>query len=374
MERRIWRDGNYFLLLCVLILLGFGVLSVYSATLNAVSYGQPMNILFPRHLKNIVIGLVAMGGMMLVDYRAFRALALPFYLVVVAILTVVLVIGEVTSGAQSWLSVGTRTIQPSEFCKLLIILVLASYWAHFEEHRDHWLVHVGSLLVLSVPLFLVFIQPDLGTAMIFGAIWFVMAWTAGIRWQQLVTLLLVGFPLVLVGWEYLLNPVQKTRLLTFYWLLTEPTKVDLQREGYNIVQALNAISSGGLVGTGLTRGLLSQGNYVPVQYSDFIFAVIGEELGFIGGTIVLIFQGLLLLMTLSIASRARDRYGQLIATGIFGLFLSHILINVGVTMSIMPVTGLPLPFISYGGSFTITTLAAVGLLESIAMRRRKIIF
>jgi rod shape determining protein RodA len=140
------------------------------------------------------------------------------------------------------------------------------------------------------------------------------------------------------------------------------------------VQSLNAISSGGMFGAGLTNGVLSQGNYIPVQYSDFIFAVVGEEMGFAGGALLLVMLTLLLWIILTIVDDARDLFGRLIAVGIFGMLLSHILINIGMAMSILPVTGLPLPFISYGGSFTITTLAAMGLLESIRMRRRRIVF
>ncbi len=372
-EHRLWRDFNYLLLLCVLVLLGISLFSVYSATLRTVTYGNPMHVLFPRHIKNILIGLGVMVVMLLLNYRALCGLAVPIYTGMLALLGAVLLLGEITSGAQSWINLGSRTVQPSEFCKLLIIIVLASYWEAFEDRSDHWLVQFGSLLIVGGPLVFILLQPDIGTAMIFGAIWLTMAWAAGIRWQQLALIGLLALPLVLLGWQYVLSEEQKSRLLTFYWLMVNPARVD-PTDGYNIIQSLNAISSGGLLGTGLTRGLLSQGNYIPVQYSDFIFAVIGEELGFVGGTILLTLMGVLLWLTLSIAARAREMSGHLIAVGIFGMFLAHIAVNVGVTMSIMPVTGIPLPFISYGGSFTITILAAVGLLESVAMRWRKIVF
>jgi len=141
-----------------------------------------------------------------------------------------------------------------------------------------------------------------------------------------------------------------------------------------VIQALNAISSGGLTGAGLTRGLFSQGNYVPVQHTDFIFAVIGEELGFIGGVVLIVFLTVLLWQTLTVAGKARDQFGRLVAFGIFGMFFSHIVINLGMNMSLLPVTGLPLPFISAGGSFMLTSLAAIGLLQSISLRHRQIAF
>jgi rod shape determining protein RodA len=373
-EGRIWRDVHFLLLLCVLVLLSISLLSVYSATLEAVTaFGTPLKVLFPRHIINITIGLVAMTAMMVLDYRTISGIAGPLYLGTVVVLAGVLVIGEITSGAQSWIGIGTRTVQPSEFSKLTVIIVLAAYWSHFEDQSNRWLTQFGSLGLVGIPLLMVMLQPDFGTALVFGAIWVVMAWESGIRWQQLVFLLVLALPCFLVGWEYVLNEEQRARLSTFYWLIANPAEVNAD-EAYNIIQSLNAIRSGGLFGTGLTRGILSQGNYIPVQYSDFIFAVIGEEMGFVGGVLLLVLQALLLWMVLSIASRARDRFGRLIAVGIFGMILAHVMVNVGVTMSIMPVTGIPLPFISYGGSFTIMILAAIGLLQSIAMHRRKIVF
>ncbi len=374
MEIRIWRDFNFFLLGCVLVLLGISLLSVYSATLSAVSAdGSPMYVLFSRHIQYISAGLVVMVLVALIDYRLLSGLAIPFYVVAVAVLALVLLLGQITGGAQSWIGLGTRTIQPSELTKLLVIIVLASYWAHFEETSNHWLIQLGGLALAGLPLLLVMAQPDLGTAVVFGAIWLVMAWGAGMRHYHLLVVVACAVPLVILGWQYVLDYEQQSRLLTFYWLLTEPSQAD-PNDAYNTVQALNAIGSGGLFGAGLTNGLLSQGNYIPVQYSDFIFAVIGEELGFVGGTVMLIFQGILLWLILSIANDARDMFGRMIALGVFGLMLSHVVINVGMAMGVLPVTGLPLPFISYGGSFTLTTLIAIGLLQSIRMHRRRIVF
>lgn len=373
MGERSWREINFFLLGCVAVLLIMSMLSVYSATLNAMSYGIPLDTLFPRHIQNIVIGVIAMVVITTMDYRVIAGLAFPFYVGTIGLLAVVLVLGEITSGAQSWVMLGTRTFQPAEFSKLAVIVALSAYWAHFESQSDRWLVVAGSLVIAGIPLLLVMAQPDLGTALIFAAIWLVMAWGVGVRWHHLVVLFLMAIPLVLVVWLQILNVEQRSRLMTFYWLLMNPAEVD-PNEGYNVIQSLTAISSGGLLGTGLTRGLLSQGNYIPVQYSDFIFAVVGEEMGFIGGAILLTLQALFLWLTLSIAERARDTLGRMIAIGIFAMILVHVVVNIGVTMSILPVTGIPLPFISYGGSFTITMLIAVGLLESVAIRWRKIVF
>lgn len=370
MEGRLWREYNYVLAGCVAVLLIFGILMVYSATLS----DGPLRVLFPRHLINIAIGSGAMVCATLLDYRQLAALARPIYLITVMVLGVVLIAGHIRSGAQSWIEIGTRTFQPSEPAKLAMIIVLAAYWSRFEEQRDDLRVHLGSMLLMAVPLVMVLVQPDLGTAVVFGFIWITMAWTAGLRWYYLLALLLLAIPACYIGWQRVLDPYQKTRLLTFYWLLTDPSQVRTSDDAYNIVQALNAIGSGGLFGTGLGKGLLSQGSYIPVQYSDFIFAVVGEELGFVGGVVLLVFEGLMLWVSLAIADRSRDMFGRLLVAGIVGMTLCHILINVGMNMSIMPVTGLPLPFISYGGSFTIMMLAAIGLIQSVAMRWRRITF
>jgi rod shape determining protein RodA len=374
MDAKLWREFNLPLLGCVLALISISVLIVHSATLNAVTAdGSPLSVLFPRHLLNIFIGALVGMAMLSFDYRLLSGLARPLFLITIAVLGVLHILGIITEGAQSWLSVGTRTFQPSEIAKLTMIIVLATYFARFKERCGDWSVQLGSMFLVTIPMVMVLIQPDLGTAVVFGGIWLTMAWMAGIRWQQLLILLLLALPLVFIGWQWVLDAEQKSRWLTFYWLMVDPSQVD-PNDGYNIIQSLNAIGSGGMFGTGLTNGLLSQGNYIPVQYSDFIFAVIGEEMGFAGSAVLIVFQFLLLWIALSIARKASDDFGRLIAIGIFGMFFWHLTINLGVAIGLLPVTGLPMPFISYGGSFTITTLAAVGLLENVAIHWRRLTF
>lgn len=374
MDARRLREYNWPLLICVLLLLLISVLAVYSATLNAVTgSGVSLSRIYPQHLGNIGIGLAVMVALTFFDYGLLTALARPFYLGIVGLLATVLVIGQISEGAQSWIAVGTRTFQPSELGKLALIIALAAFWQRYEDRRGRWAVQFGALLIAAVPMLLVLVQPDLGTTIVFATIWLTMAWGSGIRPIQLAAILGLAIPAAAVGWEFVLDTYQRDRLLTFYYLLTDPSQVDFNA-GYNVIQALNAIGSGGWMGAGLTRGLFSQGNYVPVQHTDFIFAVIGEELGFLGGLALICFQGLLLWQALTIAGQARDTFGRLIALGIFGMLLSHVLINIGMNMSLLPVTGLPLPLVSHGGTFTIIVLGSVGLLQSIALRRRKLTF
>lgn len=365
---RTWRDYNYFLLGCVLVLSGFSMALVYSATLN----NPDTQGYFLRHLANLLIGAVAMVGLTIMDYHALQAWAVPLYLAAIAALGVVLAIGSVLSGAQSWLDFGVRTFQPSELCKLLIVISLAAFWARFETNTGSVKAQLGGLILAGIPLGMVFIQPDFGTAMVIATIWVAMAWTAGLRWWQIVLLLIAAVPVAIYGWNNVLDEEQKSRILVFI----DPIKYDpdLNDGAWNILQALTAIQSGGLMGHGWTQGPLTQNSYIPAQYTDFIFAASGEELGFVGGTMLVLFECILMWQAISVARTARDTFGRLIAVGLTAMIFCHVLVNVGMNMSIMPITGIPLPFISYGGSFTLTTFAAIGLLQSVALRRRKLVF
>lgn len=367
MTRR-WRDLNLFLPISVLVLLALGVLAVRSATAQGIFAGTGM---FERHLINLAVGLALAGIVAFTDYQALRALTWPLYLLLLLLLGLVLMIGAVRSGAQSWLVLGTRTVQPSEPAKLLLVIVLAAFFARFDDRRGSWGVLLGSLLLTGLPLGMIVVQPDFGTAIVVATIWLGMAYAAGVRWYQLLLLFALALPVGYLAWFHLLEDYQRTRLLIF----VDPTGYDptLQNGAWNIIQSLNAISGGGLTGAGYQQGFITQNGYLPVHYSDFIFAVVGEELGFVGGSLLLLFQGLVLWQAISIAAQARDTFGRLLAVGVASLLLIHLLINVGMNMSIMPVTGLPLPFISYGGSFTVTTLIAVGLLESVALYRRRLV-
>lgn len=360
-----WRDYNFLLGIALLGLLGYSLAMVYSATLN-----NPMTEgYFSRHLFNILVGFAAMAALTWLDYHALQGWTFPLYIISVVLLAVVLVFGNIRGGAQSWIDFGLRTVQPSEPIKLILIVVLASFWSSQERRLGEWRPFIGSVVLLAIPLLLVFIQPDFGTSLVFGMVWIFMSWTAGVRLIQFLSLGAIAAPIAYFGWTYILAPYQRTRLLIFL----DPIKYDpeLKAGAWNIIQSLTAIGSGGLTGQGWTDGVMSQGNYLPVQYTDFIFAITGEELGFVGTFIMLIFLCLLVWQALDIAVNSRDMFGRLVATGIAAMFLCHILVNVGMNMSIMPITGIPLPFISYGGSFTVTSFAAIGLLQSIALWRRR---
>jgi rod shape determining protein RodA len=382
MNTRRWQDFNLYLLVSVLVLLGFGTAMVYSTTIginykgDVWSFDSP----FTRHFIWLGIGAGLMIFLTLFDYHNLQIFARFMYIFMLLLLGYTLVAGRIASGAQSWI-LGESSGQPSEPAKLLLIVSLAAWWAQRDEDNRSWFTLGGSLLMTGVPLVLVLLQPDLGTAMVIGVIWLAMAWTAGMTWKQIAVLTLIALPVLYIGWNYILEPYQKGRLIAFTLTreeiehIKDPKVYDaVARVFYNVDASKVAVGNGGLTGQGLLNGIQSQRNFLPVQYTDFIFAVTAEELGFVGATAMLGFICLVLWQAVSIAYRAKDTFGRLIAVGIFGMLLIHTYENVGMNIGIMPVTGIPLPFISYGGSFTVTVLAAIGLLQSISMRHRSLTF
>lgn len=380
MVRR-WQDFNIYLFISALVLLGFGTAMVYSTTIGD-AYGGSIWRLdspFARHFVWLAIGAVAMLMAVLVDYHVLLLLSRPAYVLTIAILGFVLAAGKIAGGAQSWL-LGESSGQPSEPAKLLLIVALAAWWAGREERSGSVLTLIGSMVLAGIPLVLVLLQPDLGTAMVIGVVWAAMAWAGGITWKQIAVLLLIAVPLVYAGWSYL-DDYQRGRLVAFTLehdqveqVSNSEVRESVEAVFYNVEASKVAVGNGGLLGQGLLHGSQSQRNFLPVQYTDFIFAVTAEELGFVGASAMLAFLSLVLWQAITIAGRSRDMFGRLIAVGVFAMLLIHIIENVGMNLGLMPVTGIPLPFISYGGSFTITVLAAVGLLLGIDLRRRTLVF
>ncbi len=374
MLTRTWRDFNYILLISVLVLLGFGVALVYSSTHTGVHIGGGEYVYgyLTRHLTNILVGSVGLVLLMMLDYRALRAVSRVFYLLSIGGLVLLMLGGVVRGGAQSWIELGTRNFQPTELAKIATIVALAHYWSHFEGRGGETKLQLGGLILAGIPLLLVLVQPDLGGAIVIAIIWLAMAWTAGMRLWQLLVVVAVAAPVAIYGWNNVLEDYQRVRLLVFL----DPLKYDPKLEGpaWDITQSMNAIGSGGLVGRGWLQGAITQGGYIQAQYTDFIFSTAAEEMGFVGGLVVILFFCIFLWQGISIGAGSRDTFGRMLAVGITAMFFFHILVNIGITMRIMPVTGLPLPFVSYGGSFTLICLAAVGMLESVALYRRSTLF
>ncbi len=287
------------------------------------------------------------------------------YVAMVAVLGAVFEIGQVSGGAQSWLGAGT--IQPSEMAKVVLIVVLAKFLADREERMEEVGTVLASLGIVAVPVALIYLQPDLGTAIVLVAVWIAMMWTAGMRLRHWFILAVGSAAALPLAW-FALEDYMRDRLLLFFDPTSDPDSY------FNIHQALVSIGSGGLIGKGLTHGTQSQLHFLRVRHTDFIFAVAAEELGFLGAMVILFLLFFILWRTLRIAESSRDTFGRLIVAGVAAIILFQTVINVGMNLGLLPVTGLPLPFVSYGGSSLVTLMIGMGLVESVAVRHRKLEF
>lgn len=298
--------------------------------------------------------------------RYWKLVAPFFYAGTLLVLLAVLSpIGALRQGAQRWISLGLFDLQPSEVAKVAVILALALMLAPVEEGHMKWLrlVKVGALV--GFPAVLIFMQPDLGTMLVFGFVTFVMLFVAGTTVRQLVMLIVLAIALLVVAVELdLLHQYQLERLTGFLTPNEQTLAVN-----YNQNQSQIAIGSGGMFGQGLFEGSQTNLAFVPSQTTDFIFTAVAEQLGFVGGTLVIALYAALIWRMLIVASGARDRFGQLAATGIAAMFGFHVFVNIGMTIGLLPVTGLPLPFLSFGGSFYLAMAASVGIVNSIWMTR-----
>lgn len=287
------------------------------------------------------------------------------YVFVLGLLGVIFVAGQVAGGSQRWL--GEGTIQPSELAKILVIVVLAKFLADREDRMEQFSTVLTSLLVVAVPMFLIYLQPDLGTALTLVAIWVAMMWMAGTRLRHLLVLVLAGVAALPLVWLNL-EGYMKQRIMLFVNPAGDPDSY------FNVHQSLVSIGSGGWTGKGLTEGTQSQLHFLRVRHTDFIFAVTAEELGLLGAVVMMGLLVLVLWRTLRVAERSRDMLGRLIAAGVAAVILFQSVVNIGMNLGLMPVTGIPLPFVSYGGSSLLTLMLAIGLVESVAMRRKKLEF
>ncbi len=312
------------------------------------------------------IGLVFF--LMNFDYKLLHGYRKNLYIFNLIMLLAVMLIGHSALGAQRWIQLGPITLQPSEFSKIIMIVCLAGL---LEERvgRLNTLEELAPIaLYVGVPFLFVLKQPDLGTSLVFLAIFLGMIFVCGIRLKLLMGIFGAGIAMLPVLWHFL-KDYQKMRIMVFI----DPN-VDPLGSGYHIIQSKIAIGSGMLYGKGLFEGTQSQLNFLPENHTDFIFAVVGEELGFIGAAVLLVLYGILLWRGIQIARDASDMFGRLLAVGITSMLAFHVLVNVGMTTGIMPVTGIPLPFMSYGVSALTTNCMAIALLLNIHLRKQKLLF
>ena len=354
------------LLLVTLLLSAYGAIMVQSTTSSSESalLADP-NAFVKRQLAYLVAGVIVLLAVALFDYRYVGGLAAPLYGGTILALILVLLIGDSTKGATRWINLGAFQAQPSELAKLAVIVAIAAYLAQRkgEVRGPDVVVCLG---LVALPAGLIYLQPDLGTMMVFVGLLGALLLVGGARLRHFVALGVMGLvAVVFVLQAGLLKDYQLQRLTSFL----DPNP-DVQSVGYNLTQSKIAIGSGGMRGQGLGgKNTQTALDFVPEQHTDFIFTAVGEQLGFVGSATLLGLFAFLLWRALRIATVSRDLFGTLIAAGIVALWSFQLFVNVGMTMGIMPITGIPLPFISYGGSSLITNFIAVGLLLNIHMRR-----
>jgi len=361
-----WRHFDILLFGAALALLALGMTLIYSGSLHAYGGSTPaLSGPVARQLGYAAIGIVLMIVLARMDYRGWFALAPGLYGAILLALLVVLVIGDSTYGSRRWMSFAGVQFQPSEPAKLICILFLARLLTQEGGPFVAGRTFLTSLAVAAAPAALVFVEPDLGTSLVFLAVWFGMVYMAGAQGKHLFLLVASGLVALPFAMLVTLRGYQLERIKVFL----DPSR-DPLGTGFNINQAAISIGSGGVFGKGLFNGTQVRGGFLRTTTTDYIFSVLGEELGFAGAMLLFALFLVLLLRGLRAVSRSRDPFGRLVATGIVVMVLTQVFINVGVNVRLFPVTGIPLPFISQGGSSLVTMFMAIGLLQSILMRHR----
>lgn len=371
MNTAVWRRIDYLLLLAVAGLVLYGLMMVHSATCSPAC--ERLNLAGSWAVRQglyVLVGLAAMIAAAAVNYRAYRLGAYYAYGVCMMCLAAVLIFGrgDAEYGARRWISLGFFDFQPSEITKVVLVIALARFLSDREGPLSFRRAAL-SVIFLIPPMALVYFQPDLGTSLSFVVIWFGMVAMAGAKMIHLGLMGLAGAIAAPGAW-LLLREYQRARIATFFTTLANPD-ADPFGEGYNILQARISIGSGGMFGRGWLQGTQTQLDYLRVKQSDFIFSVMAEEMGFLGAMVLFALFAVLIFRIVRVADRARDDFGRLVAFGIACALLFQVFVNLGANLTLLPVTGVPLPLISFGGSAMITFFVAFGILQSILIHRTR---
>ncbi len=355
-------DYDYGLMLIASALITIGLFAIYSASYQRyVLTGTNLSF---RQLNSAIIGIFLGIVIFKIGYQRLIDFGYQLFAINILFLILVLVIGDVRYGASRWIEIGSFAFQPSEFAKVTFILALAKYLGEVKDNITKPKALIMPLILAVVPIFLIFKEPDLGTSLIFIPVFFAMLFAAGARIKHLIFILAAGLVAAPFLWLFL-KDYQKARLLVFLNPNADPLGA-----GYTIIQSKIAIGSGGIFGKGWLSGTQNQLNFLPERHTDFIFSVVGEEWGFLGSILLLLLYYKFIDKGLRIAETTSDIYGKALAYGIITVFAVHVIVNIGMVCGLMPVVGLPLPFMSFGGSFLITALACVSILENIKYKRK----
>lgn len=365
LKRKAFKNFDFILFITVILLCIFGIVMIKSATLTFET-----NRFVKVQALSTILGFLAIVFLVLFDYQILGKFYIPIYIVSVLLLVAVVFFGTGAEqwGANSWLSIGGFTFQPAEISKIGLIIFLAKFIEKNKAEINRPLTLLKIMVLAGIPILLIAKQPDLGTAIVFVFFVVVMLFAAGLDWKYIGYATLAGVLSLPVLWFSLEN-YQRDRIFNFL----EPER-DPSGTGYQALQARIAVGSGKVFGRGLFQGTQTQYNYLPEKQTDFIFAVVGEELGLIGGLALILLYTILLFRLIKIAKNSKDTFGSLMITGFAAMFLFHIWENIGMTIGLMPITGIPLPFLSYGGTFQLINLICIGIALSVSVHKEGLNF
>lgn len=360
LKTKSFKKFDFILFITVLLLCIYGIVMIKSATL---SFESDRYVLMQT--ISTVLGFIGIFTLVMMDSQVIGKLYIPIYIVSIILLLAVLLFGtgEDQWGASNWLYIGSFGFQPAEIAKVGLIIFLSKYISNNKNEINEPFTLLKILALAGLPILLVALQPDLGTAIVFIFIVVVMLFAAGLNLRYFAYALIAGIISLPILW-FNLDVYQKNRIFSFL----DPES-DLTGTGYQAMQSRIAVGSGKIFGRGLFEGVQTQYNYIPEKHTDFIFAVIGEELGLIGGGALIILYFILIYRLLKIAKNSSDTFSSLMVTGIVAMFLIHIWENIGMTIGLMPITGIPLPFLSYGGTFQLINLLCIGIALSVSIRK-----
>ncbi|KAF0111437.1 MAG: rod shape determining protein RodA [Chloroflexi bacterium] len=361
-KRELWRNFDFWLFGAVIFLIVFGIVMIRSAIAGNIELEDSVR----RQATFAIIGLGVMLAFALLDYHYWRSLSKLFYIFTVTFLGVILVVGKTSFGAQRWLEVGLVNIQPAEIAKIVLILVLADYFAkqYNKEKNIKWILI--SLAIVAGIVVQILLQPNLSTSILLFVIWFSMLWISGLPPKYVIYLALVGIILGVAAFPFL-EGYQQQRILSFIF----PDPNARHGNSYNVEQALITIGSGGFWGQGYGHGTQVQLRFLKVRSTDFIFSAMAEEFGFIGTIMIVALLVFVIIRCLRAARISKDHYGAMIAYGFATLIFFQTIVNIGVNLRLIPVTGQTLPFVSYGGSSLLSLMLGIGLIESVLMHQKK---
>ncbi|MCX8083483.1 MAG: rod shape-determining protein RodA [Calditerrivibrio sp.] len=360
-DKRLFKNFDLYLTGIIITILAFGWIAVYSA-----SYDPTDNRFYSFYIKQlywIVIGFIFYFFFSFFNYKHLLKWSIIFYILGLIMLVLVLIIGHIGMGAQRWINIGGFRFQPSEFFKIIFILMMPRIFSDFDQNKLGFLEVIKKIILVIPPFILVFLQPDLGTAMVFLAIWGMVLLFRGVKISTILLFLIIGFIIAPIAWNKL-HDYQRERVLTFLNPENDPYGA-----GYHVIQSKIAIGSGGIIGKGFLKGTQSHLKFLPERHTDFIFSLINEEFGFLGGSFLIGLFGALIFRIFYISQKAKDLSAKVLLLSIGSLIFFQAFVNAGMTLGLLPVVGIPMPLISYGGSALITFMTLLGIANSISIRK-----